>query len=493
MLREQRAGSPFLRGRRASGRSRQDVTHGCRADRRHPGGIRAARHANCEAAARRVGRGSDANFDLQTGLPTVAGQKVGLGLRGVVVGNIRLYLERVPDDIFGDAESGLAAGFVAGVIHDYRRREEGRVPCGNLPVAGQDVACLEVEPCASVNMLRHFAVLIDERVGADAPHQVGIESKSAAFEDEVNEIGLERPPVAIDHSIAVLALEATGAVVVAVGCGKHDTWRRFALEIAFGDIAQSPESTQRKEFDTGSVCQPAVFGNAEVASVAGGDRAFEGKAESIAEAIVVFAEYAEIAVEVKLGVDNAAVNELERARRVDARTVAPNLGLPEADVPHGRWDVVNHGVADDVDVAVAERFGIVGGEAQLDGVCEFGRKDVAVETQPDALDAGFGFSDGKTVVQVNPNKALHAQPQGELVVVVLGHERNAFPDFDVGHVAENFGDLPVVVNAGLRGRVGFRRFRARCRHRGKEAEHCRKEDKGLFHKRIYMYIMRKQR
>lgn len=238
MLREQRAGSPFFQGQTRFGAKQTN-----RAARilcvqfLRRGRIRAAWHANREAAAWRGGRGLDAYFDLQAGLPTVVGQKVGLGLRGVVVGNISLHLERVSDDVFSDAERGLAAGFVAGVIHDFRRREEGRVACGNFPVAGQNVACLEVQPRAGIDVLHHFAVLIDERVGADAPHQVGIESKSAAFEDEVNEVGLERPPVAIHQGIAVLALEATGTIVVAIGCGKHDTWCWFTFEIAFGDIA----------------------------------------------------------------------------------------------------------------------------------------------------------------------------------------------------------------------------------------------------------------
>ena len=151
---------------------------------------------------------------------------------------------------------------------------------------------------------------------------------------------------------------------------------------------------------------------------------------------VVLAEKSEIAVEVELAVDDAAVDELQGARRVDPRAVGFDLGLSEPDVPFGARDVVDDGVAHDVHVSVGQHLGVVTGESQLNRVDQLGRIDVTVEAQPEAFYPGVGLGEREIVVERQRQEVLHPETHRQLEPVVFRAERDALADLDVGHVAQ---------------------------------------------------------
>ena len=216
------------------------------------------------------------------------------------------------------------------------------------------------------------------------------------------------------------------------------------VEIALQQVALRRETPQRVELQTPHVDHAAVGRRTPVAALAQRDGTFGREVETLALAHVVFAEDTEVAVEVELAVDDAAVDELQGARRVDARTVGLDLGLAEADVPAGVGHVVDDGVAHDVHVSVGQHLGVVGRESQLDRVDQLGRVDVAVEAQPQPLDARLGLREREVAVERQPDHVLHAEAERHLEEVVARAERDAAPDLDVGHVAQTREQLGVV-------------------------------------------------
>lgn len=242
---------------------------------------------------------SDTHLYLDASLPAVVLEYGGDGFGGVVVGYVGLYFQRMPYDIFGNAEGGLVVGLVAYVWAYLGFGHEGRVAGGNLPILGEDVACLHIESHAGIYVLFHDIVLVYEGIVAEPAHEVGVEGEAVIFEDEVYEIRLQRTAVAVDKLGAVFALYTYGTVVVAVCAGYHQFGSLFALEVAFGNVAQGLETSQREEFHASRVGKAAIGRYAEVASVARCDGCFHGILECFADVIVIFAEETEVAVEIK--------------------------------------------------------------------------------------------------------------------------------------------------------------------------------------------------
>ena len=172
------------------------------------------------------------------------------------------------------------------------------------------------------------------------------------------------------------------------------------------------------------------------------------------EPLVIFAEEAEVAIDVEGRVDDAPVNKLQCARGVDPRPVRLDLGLSEADVPGVVGHVVDNRVAHDVGVAVWQILRVVGRESQLDRVEQLRREDITVETEAQAFHAGLYLVHREVLVEMEGDHILHAEPQGHLVELVLRLEGDAFADFDVRHVAHPLHKLLVFVDRPLQGVVG---------------------------------------
>ena len=100
---------------------------------------------------------------------------------------------------------------------------------------------------------------------------------------------------------------------------------------------------------------------------------------------------------------------MQGARRVNARPVGLDLGLPEPDVPLGAGDVVDDCVAHNVHIAVGQRFRVVGGESQLNRIDQFRGIDVPVEAQAQALDLRIGFREREILVERESHHVLHPE------------------------------------------------------------------------------------
>ena len=267
----------------------------------------------------------------------------------------------------------------------------------------------------------------------------------SVFEDEVGEVGTQIAGRVVGHDGAALALQARRLVVVGIGSRQQYLDPFFAFEVAFEHVAFRFEPSQRIEFQTSRVGHSSDRRTAPVAAFAQRYGAFGREVEPLALTHVVFAEESEAAVEIEFAVDDAPVDELQGARRVGARPVGLDLGLAEPDVPFGAGHIVDDGVADDVHVAVGQRFGIVRGEAQLYGVNQFRRVDVSVETQPQAFYLRVGFGEREILVERQSHHVLHAEAHGQREPVAFGAERDALAHFEVGHVAQAFPQFGVVV------------------------------------------------
>lgn len=384
---------------------------------------------------------SESQFQLEPDLPAVV---IGVDrLAAVVVGHVGLHFQAVSDDVAGDADGGLVPAFVSGERLHFALGEERRVAQGDLPFLVEQVAGLHVETLPAV--YEGVAPGIEQRFVAAAAHEVGIECESPVFEDEVGEVGAQIAGRVVGHDGAALALQARSLVVVGVGSRQQDPDLFFAFEVAFEHVALRFEPPQRIEFQTPRVGQSSVRRTAPVAAFAQRYGAFGREVESVALTHVVFAEESEVAVEVEFAVDDAPVDELQGARRVGARPVGLDLGLAEPDVPFGTGHIVDDGVADDVHVAVGQRFGIVGGEAQLYGVNQFRGVDVSVETQSQTFYLRVGFGERKILVERQSHHVLHAEAHGQRKPVAFGTERDALAHFEVGHVAQTFQQFGVVV------------------------------------------------
>ena len=224
-------------------------------------------------------------------------------------------------------------------------------------------------------------------------------------------------------------------MVVGVGSGHEYLDLLLAFEISLHHVAFRLEPPQRVELQPSRVGKPAVGRTAPVAAFAQRHRTFGREVEALAPAHVVFAEEPEIAVEVELAVDDAAVDKLQGARRVNARPVGLDLGLPEPDVPLGAGDVVDDCVAHNVHIAVGQRFRVVGGESQLNRIDQFRGIDVPVEAQAQALDLRIGFREREILVERESHHVLHPEAHCQREPVAFGAERDALADFEVGHVA----------------------------------------------------------
>ena len=302
------------------------------------------------------------------------------------------------DDVARDAQRGLVPVAVSGQRLHFAVREQRRVAQGDFPFFVEQVAGLHVETLPVVDEGSGFGA--EQRVAARTTHEIGVEGEAPVFEDEIDEIGPQVACGVAGHHGSPLTLQPRGLVVVGVGSGEQNLHPLLEFVVALDDVALRLEASQRIEFQTPRIGQPSGRRTAPVAAFAQRDGALCREVEALAVAHVVFAEEPEVAVEVEFAVDDAPVDELQGARRVDPRAVGLDLGLPEADVPGGVGHVVDDGVAHDVHVAAGQRLCVVGGESQLDRVDQFGRIDVTVEAQPQPFDAGLADFDVGHVAQL---------------------------------------------------------------------------------------------
>ena len=268
------------------------------------------------------------------------------------------------DDVAGDADGRLVPAFVPCEGLYLLLGEKRRITQGDLPFFVEQVAGLHVEALAAV--YEGIAFGVEQRLVAVTSHEIGVECEALVFEDEIRKIGTDVPGRVIRHDGAALAFQARSLVVVGVGSSQEYLDLFLTLEIPFQDVAFRLEPSQRIEFQTSRVGQSSVRRTAPVAAFTQCYGALGRKVEPFAPAHVVFAEEPEVTVEVELAVDDAAVDELQGARRVGTRPVGLDFGLSEPDVPFGTGDIVDDCVADDVHIAVRQRFRVVGGEPQLD-------------------------------------------------------------------------------------------------------------------------------
>lgn len=390
-----------------------------------------------------VGRldGLKTQLDLEADFPAVV---VGVERSAlVVVRGVGLQLEAVPDEVARHADGGLVPAAVAGQRLHLAVGEHRRVAQRDFPLLLDEVARLEVEALARVD--EDAFVAVEERGVARAAHEVGIEGEAAVLEDEVEKVGPQVAVLALGHQCAVLALDAHGAAVVGVGASQQDAHLLLVFEVAFDDVALRLETPQRVELQASRIGQSAVGRRAPVAALAQRDGAFGREAEALADAAVVFTEESEVAVEVEFSVDDAAVDELQGTRRVDAGAVGLDFRLSEADVPVCVGYVVDDCVADDVRVAVGQLLGVVGSESELDGVDQLGRVDVTVEAQAQPLDARLGLREREVAVEREPHHVLHAEAQRHRVPLAPRLEGDALAYLDVGHHAQQFEQLLVGV------------------------------------------------
>ena len=394
------------------------------------------------------------------------------------------------DDVARDAQRGLVPVAVSGQRLHFAVREQRRVAQGDFPFFVEQVAGLHVETLPVVDEGSGFGA--EQRVAARTAHEIGVEGEAPVFEDEIDEIGPQVACGVAGHHGSPLTLQPRGLVVVGVGSGEQNLHPLLEFVVALDDVALRLEASQRIEFQTPRIGQPSGRRTAPVAAFAQRDGALCREVEALAVAHVVFAEEPEVAVEVEFAVDDAPVDELQGARRVDPRAVGLDLGLPEADVPGGVGHVVDDGVAHDVHVAAGQQLCVVGGESQLDRVDQFGRIDVTVEAQPQPFDAGFGLGEREVVVERQRQKVLHAEAHRQFEPVVFGPEGDALADLDVGHVAQLCQQF-----AGRIGRDDFGAEVAFLRRRDLRPLLCRgqrpaggqqEQDREFFH-RIFLLIL----
>ena len=338
------------------------------------------------------------------------------------------------DDVARDAQRGLVPVPVSGQRLHLLLGEERRVAQGHFPFVPEQVAGLDVEALPAVH--EGIPVAVEQRFVAGAPHIIGVERESAVFEDEVGEVGAYVACGVVGHDSAALAFQARSLVVVGVGPGEQDAGAFLEVEIPFQQVALGREAPQRVEFQTPRVGHPSVRRAAPVAAFAERHGAFGREVEAALAVEVVLAEEPEVAVEVEFAVDDAAIDELQGARRVDPCAVGLDLGLSEPDVPFGARDVVDDGVAHDVHVPVGQHLGVVAGESQLDRVDQLGRIDVAVEPQAEPFHAGVGLGEGEIVVERQRQQVLHPETHRQFEPFVFGPEGDALAHLDVGHVAQ---------------------------------------------------------
>lgn len=384
---------------------------------------------------------SETQLDLEADFPTVV---VGVERIGtVVVRGVGLYLEAVADEVARHADGRLVPAAVADPGLHLTVGKHGRVAQRDFPFPIEEIARLEVEALARVD--EDAFVAVEERGVARAAHEVGIEGEAAVLEDEVEEVGAQAALLAVGHQRAVLTLQPGCAAVVGVGACQQDAHLLLVFEVAFDDVALRLETPQRVELQASRIGQSAVGRRAPVAALAQRDGAFGREAEALADAAVVFTEESEVAVEVEFSVDDAAVDELQGARRVHAGAVGLDFRLSEADVPVSVGYVVDDCVADEVRVAVGQLLRVVGGESELDGVDQFGRIDVAVEAQAQPLDARLGLREREVAVEREPYHVLHAEAERHRVPLASRLEGDALAHLDVGHHAQQFEQLLIGV------------------------------------------------
>ena len=344
----------------------------------------------------------------------------------MVVGDVGLHFQRVPHDVARNGCGGLAAAFVSGTVLHFGTGKEHRTAQGDLPFAADDVAGLRVEAPARINPGAGFVV--ENRVGAGPAHEVGAERESPVFEQEIGVPAAEIAACAVGQEIAALAVRADRLVVVGIGARQQYLDLLFVGQVALERFALLLEPPQRIEFQPPCVDQPAAGRTAPIAPLAQGDGAFGRKGEPVAARQVVADEDAEIAVGAEFAVDDAAVDELQHARRGDLGASCLYLGLSQPETPGRSRAVVEYGVADDVGVAAG--VGGVAREPKLDGVNQLRRVDVSVELDLQALDAGLDFVQPETAVERECHKVLHPQPHGERKPLAGRTVGDALADFE---------------------------------------------------------------